>query len=307
MFSHQVIDDIKETYTRISGALSKEHSTYMHIALNMARHIRNAQHFHLSDIDGLIDAAKRYKGSPLFIGDLSDIRLPYKSCWFDYHCNDSNVPVERKAPKRGLLALEIKPDLLNVFVFAFSQELKRWAMGPQGYIISIGKPMKFHPDVVKFCHAAASKIGRDLPESRLNENIWLLPVSQPNYDQMQAAKEDAEDLSVLNLGLLLLSCKNIGTEKHVPPEALNKKRKKQGKQELFTYHTLIIKPTGKRQESIPKHIWENRIHLCRGHFKTYTIEKPLFGELTGRFWWQAHVRGKNRDGIVMKDYVVNPI
>jgi hypothetical protein len=61
----------------------------------------------------------------------------------------------------------------------------------------------------------------------------------------------------------------------------------------------------RRRDLFAHHLWHNRIHFQLGHFKTYTAEKPLFGHITGRFWWQPHVRGKNKDGIVMKDYVVD--
>jgi len=38
--------------------------------------------------------------------------------------------------------------------------------------------------------------------------------------------------------------------------------------------------------------------------KEYTQEHPLFGKLTGLYWWQPHVRGQNKEGIVMKDYAI---
>lgn len=103
----------------------------------------------------------------------------------------------------------------------------------------------------------------------------------------------------------LLDCKNIGTIDNEPPAKLNKSRVKKGKQPLFTYKTLVIKPTGKRQQSLAAQgLWENRIHLCRGHFKEYTADKPLFGRFAGRYWWQPSVRGRNTQGVVMKDYEV---
>ena len=120
-----------------------------------------------------------------------------------------------------------------------------------------------------------------------------------------------EELSHICLGLarclfMFLSCKNITTQDNEPPLKLNKKRKKTGKQELFTYKTLIIKPTGKKQESQQAQgLWDNRVHLCRGHFKEYTAEKPLFGRVTGRFWWQPSVRGNVKEGVVMKDYKID--
>lgn len=47
---------------------------------------------------------------------------------------------------------------------------------------------------------------------------------------------------------------------------------------------------------------ETAYHLCRGHFSTYTIERPLFGRLAGKFWIPPHTRGKKKLGEVLKDY-----
>lgn len=105
--------------------------------------------------------------------------------------------------------------------------------------------------------------------------------------------------------LLLLNCRNIGTIKIKPDIPLNTKRLKSKKQPLFTYHVLTIKEENK-QESV-KSIGSglhNRIHFCRGHFKQFTEEAPLFGKYTGLYWWQPHLRGQNVDGFVAKDYKV---
>lgn len=109
--------------------------------------------------------------------------------------------------------------------------------------------------------------------------------------------------TILNQVLLLLHCKNIVKKENKPPEKLNKKRIKNGKLPLFSYYTLHIKDSinSNSKNVLGDH---NRIHLCRGHFKHYTKENPLFGKLTGMYWWQPHVRGQNKDGIIMKDYVV---
>jgi hypothetical protein len=46
------------------------------------------------------------------------------------------------------------------------------------------------------------------------------------------------------------------------------------------------------------------LHICRGHFKTFTEEARLFGKYTGTYWWPAHVRGSVDEGVVEKDYRV---
>ena len=47
---------------------------------------------------------------------------------------------------------------------------------------------------------------------------------------------------------------------------------------------------------------QRRMHICRGHYSTYTDAAPLFGKHVGRFWIPAHVRGNRGVGEVHKDY-----
>jgi hypothetical protein len=105
----------------------------------------------------------------------------------------------------------------------------------------------------------------------------------------------------------LLCCKNIVTEKNYPPKALNKKRISQGKHPLFTYYTLSVCPIGMRRDNNKEHNEtgiKQRLHFCRGHFKEYTKENPLFGKATGLYWWQPQIRGNKDLGYIHKDYSV---
>lgn len=132
-------------------------------------------------------------------------------------------------------------------------------------------------------------------------------------NKAKARKNDADDRFTLYTSFAifksvamfnaLLGCKNIGTKDNPPPEKLNKARIRRGKLPIFTYKTLVLQPTSKRQKAEEaKGLWDNRVHLCRGHFKEFTEDKPLFGRCVGRYWWQPSVRGRNKDGIVLKDY-----
>lgn len=51
-----------------------------------------------------------------------------------------------------------------------------------------------------------------------------------------------------------------------------------------------------------------KLHICRGHFKTYTEDNPLFGQPgnTGQVWIPMHTRGSAKKGEVRKAYKVNP-
>jgi len=302
------------------------------LAFNMKQlsdKVKQAQKFHLglqTNENCPVDINMK---EPLFMAPpTSTIRPPYKLTYFDWPVNFRNLNQERKiygsddlAPisnKRAILCEEVCKDVICTFVFNYINELRRWDISPIGIISVIGKSFDcvsngdidkliqsyieyiptyehFDPGFVKFKKNASSKY-----------NSMVIQLSPPmNKDEQDHfVMENTDELKVFASVLVLLSCKNITTETIPAPVKLNNKRKKSGKLPIFSYKTLVIKPTGKKQESTPKHLWNNRIHLSRGHFKTYTSEKPLFGSITGRFWWHDHVRGQNRDGVVMKDYEV---
>lgn len=75
------------------------------------------------------------------------------------------------------------------------------------------------------------------------------------------------------------------------------------------YHVLDINPmkevlvTEGGSQSVGT---KKALHICRGHFATYTAEKPLFGNIVGTVWKPAHVRGDIKQGAVVKDYAVSP-
>ena len=87
----------------------------------------------------------------------------------------------------------------------------------------------------------------------------------------------------------------------------NRNRVASGKKPLLSYHVLTVNglsssPASRATTSSASSGISNRLHLCRGHFKRYTEDKPLFGRYTGLYWWQPHIRGADRSGAVIKDY-----
>ena len=286
MFIHQVIEDLKRT-----EYVNKKTQFF-------TNKVKNAVCFHMGDIEKLytlMEVDKKFNAKEMFDGAMGkDIRPPFPITWVDFIA-PYTIP-----SKFGILAVDItqrKNEQLEFIVGCFAEDKKKWALGPIAYYVSPcvphqiqhnyvrqTKPMCWHPIFME-----------DMDEFFAG---WQIDEAQSFY------RINNKILGVFNILLLLVCCKNITTETIFPPAKLNRKRKKKGKQPIFSYKTLIIKPTGKKQESIPKHLWDNRIHLARGHFKTYTKENPLFGKITGRFWWQPHVRGRNHEGVVMKDYKI---
>ena len=116
----------------------------------------------------------------------------------------------------------------------------------------------------------------------------------------------ALDILTLSYGLRLLTFKNIAIAKNYPPEKLNKKRVRNGKEPCYMFYDLRVRPLKylKKDKNYQGESIKNltKLHLCMGHPKTYSKEKPLFGKLSGTFWWNEQTRGDIKNGMVVKDY-----
>jgi hypothetical protein len=78
---------------------------------------------------------------------------------------------------------------------------------------------------------------------------------------------------------------------------------------LLDYRVLEIEPMKKALKSeggIEEVGPTKALHICRGHFKTYTEDAPLFGQHIGTWWWEGSIRGSLSRGNVDKDYSVTP-
>lgn len=105
----------------------------------------------------------------------------------------------------------------------------------------------------------------------------------------------------------LLNCKNIVTQTVEPSAGMNRKRIRRGQEPMMSYKVLKVRPIGRSGNGGQgSGDGLNALHLCRGHFKTFTEEKPLFGKYTGMYWWQSHARGNGERGFVKKRYELDP-
>lgn len=94
-----------------------------------------------------------------------------------------------------------------------------------------------------------------------------------------------------------INCTNVEKREHAPDAALQKARTKKGKAPIFSYWTLEIKGRSDGGSVLGGTHADHRVHLCRGHIKR---------RKTGNFWWQPHVRGNKKLGMVHKDYNAAP-
>jgi hypothetical protein len=279
MYAHQVVESIKNCGKDSEIAKNKKLSSLCIDILN------KSQKFYLGNMKNLFSFFNgQYDTIPMFSYDLADdIRLPYKTCTLMY---DSDINSENDASKAATIVIEGKDgDELLLIIWFYLSSINDWAVLPWYFSIE-GILDKTKTSEMVIRPLFDDDVPNDIQE---REEFITIRIA----------------MKLVNYFLLLLNCKNISTIDNPPPEKLNKKRAKTGKCPLFTYKTLVIKPTGKKQETqAAQGLWENRVHLCRGHFKSYSDDKPLFGRYTGRYWWQPAVRGNKQKGIIMKDYEV---
>ena len=113
-------------------------------------------------------------------------------------------------------------------------------------------------------------------------------------------------MGVVGHAFTLMNCRNIALAPMLRPP---KKKRRRPAPKGISWHKLVVVPSSAKSSGIfvghgtgePV----TRQHLCRGHLKTYTADKPLFGKHVGRFWWFPHVRGDKKLGVVLKDYEVH--
>lgn len=115
----------------------------------------------------------------------------------------------------------------------------------------------------------------------------------------------------LNVPLLTLSfmhCKNVVLKTIAPSPKLNRARAKRGNPSLAVYKILEIYPVKQilgREGDIQHTGLRRALHICRGHFKDYTIGGGLFGKVHGMFWWGMAIKGSVEAGTILKDYDVH--
>jgi len=277
MFAHQVIED----FGTLKELKSDGHNLYVihHMIDEIIPKLKQSQKFHIDCTDNVEAIIKRHG---IDIDEAVKMNIPYESIYID--CEYVvQYPPETLTPAH------------RVAILICDKEYTRKILAMYQFPLSLDRNKKIW--VPSICYIEYNRL--------LGKLSFLVGNSTSTPDK--AAEWFNAIINLAFAFVMLLNCKNIQTEVIKAPEALNKKRRKAGKQELFDYHVLnVVVPSRKQGYSEKTEpLSHNRVHLCRGHFKEYTQEHPLFGKLTGLYWWQPHVRGQNKDGIVMKDYNVN--
>lgn len=306
MYAHAVIEDSKTLLEKTHPC--EETWKYAEMMAFNSQIIRTAHQFYLGEWQKVRSFFDHMVGKMRPFFEFSHyLRLPYPLSWFDWDYSYEGLTIEEGSvavTKRGALATTFRDEesLIALNLYGFSPAHRLWTMMPVGYFVSIGKTFSNNQSA---CAAIKNQIGIDYSdyESHVICIPWIFP-----FASEQAQKqifEDQNDLLMVHFGLLLLNCKDVDTKKVCPPAKLNKKRLARGKGPLFTYHILKLpvpkaaQRTAVGDEPPQYHL---PLHFCRAHPAYYGPEGPLFGKWVGLFWRQAHLRGRDRTRMALKDY-----
>lgn len=111
------------------------------------------------------------------------------------------------------------------------------------------------------------------------------------------------------MSISLMHCKNVDVHTVSPDEELSRRNKRRRGFRLVRYQVLDVEPMRRILDAAgateSEGGFRHALHLCRGHFKVFTPDAPLFGRHTGQYWWAPQVRGKAEDGVNLNDYRVS--
>jgi len=113
----------------------------------------------------------------------------------------------------------------------------------------------------------------------------------------------AEEFAQIKM-IELMHCRNVGVcaaAAREEPRSVRRQRERvmgQRRYQVLDLSRITAKGTG----GVSGNTLSRALHVCRGHFRTYTAEAPLFGRITGRVFVPSHVRGNPEAGLVESDY-----
>ena len=111
----------------------------------------------------------------------------------------------------------------------------------------------------------------------------------------------------LLFAISLMHCRNVSLRTVQPAQSVSRKAQRRRGHPLLRYQVLEISPMRRILDTEGAATTKglgHALHICRGHFKTYTREAPLFGKHVGRYWWPDVARGTPARGAVTSDYRV---
>jgi hypothetical protein len=104
--------------------------------------------------------------------------------------------------------------------------------------------------------------------------------------------------------LAMFHVRNIGTRPQQFPRTIRRRLAKDGLEGPHVYRTLTLRPFASEDRNGGRRMQtgDRPLHLVRGHFARYTVNRPLFGKYDGLFWRPEHEAGNPAVAVIRKRY-----
>lgn len=261
--------------------------------IRQARSVREAVlaavRFDVTNVSTYLDAFPEGKGWGW--DDTPSVMLPFPMMWLEWKDGSEAM---------GMLLMSFAQDGAEIpqhaLVFSFDPSNGRSR-----------KELSTRPMLLGGFEFLADAVTGECIRSAITGSQHLSEMSDENRDALLDVVETKQPMAIATLGFL--HCKNVSVE-NAPDQRTRQQRRFDERRGIdpVVFKTLVIDPSIGRKataaERRDNHDPVTRLHICRGHFATYTAEKPLFGKYSGTFWIPAHVRGSAEVGEVRKDYRV---
>lgn len=254
--------------------------------------IRDIPQSHIIVVDNVFDHFLRLERD-LQWDDLPNIMLPFDLTWIEWTMAKMMTIDDWKIRQFGVLMRSLSLDLIRE---GFSKEAR--VLTDQASGAFMASLWAEDSGVAVFLNSTYVFLIRE--DGSLVE--WIDLAQGPFH-------RDSTITTLLTplLSLCFLHCKNVvsidATDTAGPPEKWLRRQK----QHKIRYHVLEIDPMKevlRREGGSEMNGLKKALHICRGHFATYSPDHPLFGKYEGTFWKPAHVRGSQKEGTVLKSYAV---
>lgn len=225
------------------------------------------------------------------LDSVGPLKMPYPNIWMEW-----------KVPSGALIES----------VRAADRENGKWINGLRcgAYLSEVDGGFDMMTFIIKVTGEIVSwTVTRRIRSDQLGANPFgEVAYSVGETSEIEAAKISAMT-SMLNMpavmALGLINCKNVEVKETgqigLARTASEKRRKIPARK--IKYHTIMLPGGGSKSDGKGGHR-ASAVHQVRGHFKTFTAEKPLLGRHVGTYWWGWQVRGNAENGIVVSDYKV---
>ena len=248
----------------------------------MSKLLERSAFFDIQVADDLISSDAERQGGEAVYTDFGPMRPPYPHMWLEWRGQEARGGCIEIACYTGEKGVTSGGQYVYGLLLLMSYE---------------GEPIQCLPEqVYLIVDADGFQYGGEVVRDVRDESELAYP------------QELRNEILRVKMALSLINCRNVktaeaGTVTNVGRSGAQKRRG----EKAFTirYNTILLPGGGSEYDAKSGTHRATALHRVRGHFKTFTAERPLLGRAVGTYWWGWQLRGDPKRGIVISDYQID--